>query len=52
MQAPVTAGTGVFGGVNVRMVCWGAIEPGAPLIEYGSGVTAATLILVPVGSVQ
>jgi hypothetical protein len=52
MQAPVTAGTGLFGGVNVRMVCWGTIEPGAPLIEYGSGVTAATLTLVPVGTVQ
>ena len=49
MQAPVTAGA--FG-VAVRMVCWGGVEPGAPIYDYGQGVTAATLTLVPVGSVQ
>ena len=49
MQAPIVAGTM---GVSVRMVCWGTTEAGAPIVDYGLGLTAATLTLVPVGSVQ
>lgn len=49
MQAPVTSG---FLGVDVRMVCWGEVEPSAPLYDFGFGVESAVLTLVPVGAVQ
>ena len=50
MQAPVTAGP--FG-ADVRMVCWGTFDGASPpIVDYGIGVTAATLVLVPVGAVQ
>ncbi len=49
MQAPFTAGAL---GASVRMVCWGTIDSSGPIYDYGLGVTAATLTLVPVGSVQ
>lgn len=47
MQAPVTAGA--FG-LDVRMVCWGTIDPAGPLYDYGFGVESAVLTLLPVGN--
>ena len=49
MQAPVTAG--LFG-ADVRLVCWGTMDPSGPLVDYGYGVESATLTLIPVGAVQ
>ncbi len=50
MQTPVTAGA--FG-ADVRMVCWGTFDGASPpIVDYGLGLTAATLALVPVGAVQ
>lgn len=50
MQAPVTAGSL---GASVRMVCWGQWDgANPPIVDYGLGLTAATLTLVPVGAVQ
>jgi hypothetical protein len=49
MQASHTAG-GL--GATVRLVCWGTVEAGAPILESGNGVTSATLTVVPVGAVQ
>jgi hypothetical protein len=46
MQAPVTAGRL---GVDVRMVCWGTIDPSGVLYDYGLGVESAVLTLEPVG---
>lgn len=50
MQAPVTAGA--FG-VDVRMVCWGSVDPSAPsFYDFGGGVSSAVLTLLPVGGVN
>ena len=50
MQAPFIAGPL---GASVRMACWGTIDSsGGVVYDYGLGVTAATLTVLPVGSVQ
>ena len=46
MQAPVTAGSS---GVDVKLVCWGTVDPSGPLYDYGLGVESAVLTLTPVG---
>jgi hypothetical protein len=49
MQAAVSAGS--FG-IDVRMVCWSTMDGSSPpILEYGLGITAATLTLLPVGAV-
>lgn len=50
MQGSLTAGTL---GAAVRMVCWGDWDgANPPIIDYGAGLTTATLTVVPVGAVQ
>ena len=50
MQAAVNAGSGPFAGVDVRMVCWGTIDPEDLVVyDYGIGLESAILTLEPVG---
>jgi hypothetical protein len=49
MQGTVTPGAL---GADVRMVCWGTWDGASPpIVDYGVGVAAATLTLLPVGSI-
>lgn len=49
MQGTVQAG---FLGADVRMVCWGTWDGASPpIVDFGVGVTSATLTLLPVGGV-
>lgn len=50
MQGSLTAGSL---GASVRMVCWGDWDGASPpIVDYGAGLTTATLTVVPVGAVQ
>ena len=50
MQGSLTAGSL---GATVRMVCWGDWDgTSPPIVDYGAGLTTATLTVVPVGAVQ
>jgi hypothetical protein len=55
MQAPVTVAPSVLAGVSVRMVCWSVWDTAEgnppPLVDYGLGVTSATLTILPVGAI-
>jgi hypothetical protein len=49
MQSAVTAGS--FG-IDIRMVCWSTLDGATPPVyDYGLGVSAATLTLLPIGAV-
>ena len=43
------AASGPFASVDVRLVCWGTIDPAGPLYDYGLGLESATMTLLPVG---
>ena len=50
MQGSLTAG---ITGASVRMICWGDWDGASPpIVDYGMGLTTATLTIVPVGAVQ
>lgn len=51
MQAIVSSSP-PLGSVDVRLVCWGTIDPSGPLYDYGVGLQSAIMTLVPVGAVQ
>jgi hypothetical protein len=55
MQAAVTVPESPLAGVSVRMVCWSVWDTSQgnppPLVDYGLGVTSATLTILPVGGI-
>ena len=41
MQAALTVAPGPFAAVDVRMVCWGTVDPSGPFYDYGAGAESA-----------
>ena len=52
MQAAVTVPAVAFAGADVRMVCWGTVDPVGPFYDYGAGAESAVLTVVTVASIE
>ena len=47
-----SAAAGIFG-ADFRLVCWGDWDgTSPPIVDYGTGLSSATMTVVPVGAVQ